>query len=79
RGQCFRLAGCRSADSNTGSVDSIDAGQTVKTSSTKTERQSIFVGTIESFTQVEAEEETHQLKLVDLMAKEDPAKMGTSF
>ena len=45
-GLFFLLAGCGSADSNTGSVDSIDAGQTVKTSSTKTERQSIFVGTI---------------------------------
>ncbi|MDT0368800.1 hypothetical protein [Enterococcus faecium] len=78
-GLFFLLAGCGSADSNTGSVDSIDAGQTVKTSSTKTERQSIFVGTIESITQVEAEEETLQLKLVDVMAKEDPANMGTSF
>ena len=28
---------------------------------------------------VEAEEETLQLKLVDVMAKEDPANMGTSF
>lgn len=37
-GLFFLLAGCGSADSNTGSVDSIDAGQTVKTSSTKTER-----------------------------------------
>ncbi|MCL7202209.1 hypothetical protein MWK22_24295, partial [Escherichia coli] len=54
-GLFFLLAGCGSADSNTGSVDSIDAGQTVKTSSTKTEGQSIFVGTIESITQVEAE------------------------
>ena len=78
-GLFFILAGCGSADSNTGSVDSIDAGQTVKTSSTKTEGQSIFVGTIESITQVEAEEETIQLKLVDVMAKEDPANMGTSF
>lgn len=79
-GLFFLLAGCGSADSNTGSVDSIDAGQTVKTSSTKTEGQSIFVGTIESITQVEAEEEeTLQLKLVDVMAKEDPANMGTSF
>ncbi|EGP5009509.1 hypothetical protein E5935_000012 [Enterococcus faecium] len=77
-GLFFLLAGCGSADSNTGSVDSIDAGQTVKTSSTKTEGQSIFVGTIESITQVEAEE-TLQLKLVDVMAKEDPANMGTSF
>ncbi|EGP5556403.1 hypothetical protein [Enterococcus faecium] len=77
-GLFFLLAGCGSADSNTGSVDSIDAGQTVKTSSTKTEGQSIFVGTIESITQVE-EEETLQLKLVDVMAKEDPANMGTSF
>ncbi|ENZ6558588.1 hypothetical protein [Enterococcus faecium] len=76
-GLFFLLAGCGSADSNTGSVDSIDAGQTVKTSSTKTEGQSIFVGTIESITQVE--EETLQLKLVDVMAKEDPANMGTSF
>ncbi|TNW89396.1 hypothetical protein [Enterococcus faecium] len=79
-GLFFLLAGCGSADSNTGSVDSIDAGQTVKTSSTKTEGQSIFVGTIESITQVEAEEEeTLQLKFVDVMAKEDPANMGTSF
>ncbi len=79
-GLFFLLAGCGSADSNTGSVDSIDAGQIVKTSSTKTEGQSIFVGTIESITQVEAEEEeTLQLKLVDVMAKEDPANMGTSF
>ena len=62
-GLFFLLAGCGSADSNTGSVDSIDAGQTVKT----------------SITQVEAEEETLQLKLVDVMAKEDPANMGTSF
>ena len=77
-GLFFLLAGCGSADSNTGSVDSIDAGQTVKTSSTKTEGQSIFVGTIESINQVEAEE-TLQLKLVDVMAKEDPANMGTSF
>lgn len=29
-GLFFFLAGCGSADSNTGSVDSIDAGQTVK-------------------------------------------------
>lgn len=78
-GLFFILAGCGSADSNTGSLDSIDAGQTIKTSSTKTEGQSIFVGTIESITQVEAEEETIQLKLVDVMAKEDPANMGTSF
>lgn len=74
-GLFFILAGCGSADSNTGSLDSIDAGQTIKTSSTKTEGQSIFVGTIESITQVE----TIQLKLVDVMAKEDPANMGTSF
>ena len=76
-GLFFILAGCGSADSNTGSLDSIDAGQTIKTSSTKTEGQSIFVGTIESITQVEAEEET--IQLVDVMAKEDPANMGTSF
>lgn len=36
-GLFFILAGCGSADSNTGSLDSIDAGQTIKTSSTKTE------------------------------------------
>lgn len=75
-GLFFLLAGCGSADSNTGSVDSIDAGQTVKTSSTKTERQSIFVGTIESITQVEAEEETLQLKLVDVIGQRRSSEYG---
>lgn len=51
----------------------------METSSSPAESQSVFTGTIESITKVEAEEETIQIKVTGVKSKEDPANIGTSF
>lgn len=77
-GLLFSLTGCGNGDKNEASIDSISAETTTKAEDSSNEGQSIFKGEIESIGS-SVDDDTSQIKVVNVDEIEDPENIGTSF
>ncbi|MGM9903706.1 hypothetical protein A5844_000778 [Enterococcus sp. 10A9_DIV0425] len=75
-GVLLTLTGCGNEEDRAGSIDSISAESTANSSSDE-QKESIYVGKIESIT--EAEGGVYQIFIVDVEEKEDPDNIVSSF